>query len=258
MSRILIQCTWDEVGHLTHKQKEDLYAAIPPYQRDARTRGIPQLGSGAIYPIGEDEITVEPFEIPVHYTRVFALDVGWNRTACLWGAIDTENDVIYLYAEYYRGQAEPAVHANAIQSRGRWIPGVIDPAARGRSQNDGTQLIEAYKQLGLLLTPADNGVESGIFTVWQRLSTGRLKVFSTLRNFLAEFRIYRRDKNGKVVKENDHLIDCVRYLTVTGATLASQSPREEWGKLVTRSKHTYDYTPMADAWVVTGTGGARS
>jgi hypothetical protein len=67
---------------------------------------------------------------------------GWNRTAAIWGARNPENGIIYLIDEHYRGQAEPVVHASAIKLRGTWIPGVIDPASRGRQQADGEQLIE--------------------------------------------------------------------------------------------------------------------
>jgi hypothetical protein len=110
--------------------------------------------------------------------------------------------------------------------RGVWIPGVIDPAARGRSQVDGTRLIEQYSELGLLLAPAENAVEAGLYAVWERLSDGRLFVFSSLQNWLSEFRIYRRDEKGKIVKQNDHLMDATRYLVMSGAQVACREPRE--------------------------------
>jgi hypothetical protein len=53
------------------------------------------------------------------------------------------------------------VHAEAIRARGAWIPGVID-AARGRGQKDGDQLLRIYRELGLDLEPASNGVEAGL------------------------------------------------------------------------------------------------
>lgn len=229
MSRICIQATWEDAPHLTAEQKERLYASIPAYQRDARTKGIPQLGSGAIYPIPESEIIIDPFDlkmIPKFWPRCYALDVGWNRTAAIWGAWDQEADIVYLYSEYYRGQAEPAVHAQAIRARGSWIPGVIDPAARGRSQDDGKALAEQYIDLGLSLAFADNTVEAGIYEVWSRLSSGRLKVFSTLQNWRAEYRLYRRDEKGKIVKSNDHLMDASRYLIMTGLQVAEREPVE--------------------------------
>lgn len=225
MTRLCVQATWDDVPHLSEQQKEEQWASIPPHQRDARAKGIPQLGVGVIYPVSEAEILIEPFEIPEYWKRCYGLDVGWNCTAAIWGALDPEDDVLYLYSEYYRGQAEPAIHAAGIRTRGLWIPGAIDPAARGRSQVDGTQILQQYREFGLNLTEADNAVEAGIYAVWERLSDKRLRVFKTLHNWLGEYRIYRRDDRGKPVKENDHLMDATRYLVMTGVHLAEIEPR---------------------------------
>lgn len=220
--------TWDDVPHLSEEQKTTLIAAIPPHLRDARTKGVPQLGAGAIYPVPESEIVCEPFQIPDWYRQAYGLDVGWNRTAVVWGALDPEGDVLYLTAEHYRGRAEPFEHAQAIVAKGDWIPGVIDPASKGRAQADGAQLLETYRQLLPLLQQADNSVEAGLYDVWVRLSTGRLKVFKTLQNFLSEYRIYRRDEKGHIVKENDHLCDALRYLCRSGLALAVQRPPKLW------------------------------
>lgn len=102
--------------------------------------------------------------------------------------------------------------------------GTIDPASRGRGQKDGEQLLQSYIDLGLMLTPAENGVEAGLFKVWERLSTGRLKVFRTLQNWMAEYRLYRRNEKGAVVKSADHLMDATRYLIVSGLQLGLVAP----------------------------------
>ena len=221
-SRFLVMATWDDVPHLSPAAKKELWDAIPPYQRDARAKGVPQLGSGAIYPVPESDISCEPFEIPKHWPRVYALDVGWNRTAALWLAIDRQTQTVYAYSEHYRSHAEPSIHAEAIRARGDWIQGVVDPAARGRSQKDGEQLIRNYRDLGLVLLEAQNSVESGIYDVWQRMSGGRFKVFKTLQNWFSEYRLYRRDEKGRIVKERDHLMDCTRYGIVSGLNVATR------------------------------------
>lgn len=223
-SRAVIMAGWDDVPHLSEKVKAELLSAIPPFQRDARSKGIPQLGAGAIYPVPESEILVDDFAIPDHWPRAYGMDVGWNRTAAPWGAWNRETDTVYLYAEYYRGQAEPSIHTEAIKAKGAWIPGVIDPASRGRSQDDGVKLLDSYKNLGLDLDIAFNGVESGIYEVWQRLSTGRLKVFKSLSNWRQEYRLYRRDDKGKIVKSNDHIMDATRYLIMSGLERAKTKP----------------------------------
>jgi hypothetical protein len=228
MSKWAIQIDWDDVPHLSANDKAELIASIPPHQRDARSKGIPALGSGVIYPVVEDSWICEPFEIPRHWPRAFALDVGWNRTAALWGAWDRDTDTIYLYNEYYVSEAPPQVHSEAIRSRGAWIPGVIDPASRGRSQVDGRALIDEYKSMGLDLQPANNEVEAGIFAVYRRLQSSRLKAFSTLQNLRSERRLYRRDEKGRIVKERDHLMDTERYLVMSGMGRAMTEPYDRY------------------------------
>jgi phage terminase large subunit-like protein len=207
-----VMATWDDAPHLSDEAKKELWGSIPPYQRDARSKGIPQLGSGAIYPVPESDFLVDPFTIPAHWPQGYGMDVGWNYTAAVWGAHDRKTDCLYLTHGYKRSQAEPSIHVHAIKSPGDWIPGFIDPASRGRSQKDGSQLLTDYMALGLKLSLADNGVESGLYAVWNRLSTGRLRVFRTMSGWLEEFRLYRRDDKGRVVKENDHYMDATRYL----------------------------------------------
>lgn len=219
----IISATWDDAPHLSEQDKKSLWESLPPYQRDARSKGIPQLGSGAVYPVHFDDVLIDDFPIPEHFKRVFGLDVGWNNTAAVWLAWDADADIVYLTHEYKRGQAEPDVHATAIKARG--VPvGVIDPASRGRSQKDGEQLLNLFqKALGpdYRLDCADNTVEAGIFDVYQRLTTGRFRIFKSCVGTIAEARIYRRDDKGKIVKSDDHLMDAKRYAVRSGLKIAT-------------------------------------
>lgn len=210
--RWIVNATWEHAPHLDKAAKDSLYASYPPHLRDAKTRGIPQLGSGAIYPIPEADISVPPFVIPKSWPRGYGMDVGWKYTAAVWGALDRETDTLYLTHAYKRGQLEPSAHASFIKAPGDWMPGFIDPASGASGQRDGKQLFSDYRSLGLNIEFADNGVESGLYSVWDRLATGRLKVFSTLTKWFQEYRVYRRDDRGRVVKEDDHLMDATRYL----------------------------------------------
>lgn len=217
----MVMAGWDDVPHLDAQAKARMLGESEVHLREARSKGVPSIGSGAIYPVPEDQITVEDFAIPAHWPKAYGLDVGWNCTAAPFGALDRESDILYLYSLHYQGQAEPSTHVAGIQGRGKWMRGVIDPAARGRSQKDGEKLIEIYTDLGLNIIPADNSVESGLFAVHQRLATGRLKVFKSLTEWFSEYRIYRRDEKGHIVKKKDHAMDATRYLVVSGIDVAS-------------------------------------
>jgi len=245
--KFTVSAGWDHVPHLSEDDKAHMLANIQPFQRKARSEGIPTLGAGAIYPVPEEAILCEPFAIPDYFPQCYALDVGWNRTAALWAAIDQNTDVVYLYSEHYVGESEPPIHAAAIRARGTWIPGVIDPAARGRGQKDGSRLVSDYRALGLeTLAVADNALEAGIYLVWTRMATGRLKVFHTLANWLAEFRFYQRDEKGKVKDgQADHLMDCTRYIELSGLQRAVVRPANLWhtgrGQL---NSFESDYDPL--------------
>lgn len=224
-SKYVVHMGWADSPHLDPEAQERLLASTQPYLRRARKYGEPALGAGAIYPIPLEDILVDPFKIPDHWPRAYALDVGWVRTAVLWGAINQDTSTVYFYTEHYRGEAEPSVHAAAIRARGDWIPGVIDPAARGRAQRDGQILMQNYIDLGLNLQPAENAVSAGIDECWEMLSQGRIKVMRTCQHFQAEYRVYRRDEKGKIVKKNDHLMDDMRMFVLSGMGAAIVQPR---------------------------------
>lgn len=223
-------CTWDDVPHLTEEEKAQTLASTPPQLRDARSKGVPTVGSGMIYPVDMKNILVDDFKIPNHWQKLYGLDVGWNNTAAIFGAWNREEDIIYLYSEHKKGGEEGEnmvlIHTNAIQARGKWIKGVIDPASRGRTQTDGENLYMMYRKAGLKISPATNAVEAGIYTVYERLSTGRLKIFRSCTMIQREFALYIRDEKGKIRKADDHLLDALRYMIMAPSHLWSY-PQED-------------------------------
>jgi phage terminase large subunit-like protein len=221
-AKYMTTASWDDAPHLTADSKREMLQAIPPNQRDARSKGLPTIGSGLIYPTDETTF-IKNFEIPKHWSKVYGMDVGWNVTAAVFAALDRDTDTIYIYDEYYGQTSEPAVHSDAIKRRGGgWMKGVIDTAARGRSQIDGANLWDIYsKQFGLKIYPANKAVEAGIYEVWTRISSGRLKIFRSCSNLERELKMYHRDEKGKINKSDDHLLDSLRYLSMSGIPLAS-------------------------------------
>jgi hypothetical protein len=224
MSRALVAATWSDAPHLSEQAKAELIASYLPHEIEARSLGIPSLGQGAVYPLAQGDYTCDAFPIPAHFPRAYGLDVGWNWTACVWWCWDRDNDQDYIYREYLREQVPPDVHVSAIKSAGDWIPGAIDPAAKQRSQVDGRNLFSEYAQLGLKLALAENAVEAGVLHVYQRLGSGRLKIFRTCTKLLEDLRFYHRDERGAIVKDRDHLPDALRYVAMTGPKIAKIKP----------------------------------
>lgn len=223
-SKGYVHCSLDEVAHMTPEERRAKEAATPPWEREARINGLPSIGSGKIYPVEERTFLVDPFRIPDHWERAFGFDGGYHHTAAVWGAYDKDNDTWYLYGEYKPGEGPVALHATAIKLRGEWIPGVGDAAAI--SQTDGSKMLDLYRALGVDLTLADKEVGKGLAMVLDLLLTGKLKVFSNLKQWLDEFRLYRFDEKHRVVKVKDHLMDATRYLIMSGLKVATTPQRK--------------------------------
>lgn len=224
----LYQCGWNDTPHLTDEMKTAMLSKMSPHLRDARTKGIPSVGSGQIFPISRDRYEVSPFPIPRHWPKAYGLDVGWNRTAGTFIAWDPDNDIIYVYQEHYQGKVEPSDHVKGITAHaGDWMWGAIDPAAAGSNQRDGRSLMNEYLELGLLLVKADNSVETGIARLWNRFVSGKLKIFSNCTNLLRELGLYKRNDKGRIVKANDHAVDALRYAVMTGETILQVRPDED-------------------------------
>jgi hypothetical protein len=73
-------------------------------------------------------------------------------------------------------------------------------------------LIQAYRKLGLKLQGIDNPLEAGVMNLEQRFLSGRLKVFGSLTEYLAERWLYRRDDRDQIVHEHNNLQDAARCL----------------------------------------------
>lgn len=224
--KYITQAGWKDVPHLDEREKQTLMASTPAYQIKARTEGEPSLGKGAIYPFPEDQIAIDLFEIPKFWPRAYGLDVGWERTACVWGAMDPSTLTVVLYDEYYEQGGPhnaPRNHSAAIRARGAWIPGVVDPASAYHQ-------LQPFDSLGLDLSHADNNVESGILATFELLATGRLKVFRSCTNWFNEFRKYQRIESypNKPLKRDDHLMDATRYLVISGRERMKTEPAPVW------------------------------
>jgi hypothetical protein len=171
------------------------------------------------------------------------MEMDWGATAALWAAWDRSIDCLYVYTEHCRDMAEPTINVAAIKARGDWVPGATNPMSRGRRKEDGDRLIEEYRALGLWLTPTRHTQEGGIKAVEERFSTSRIKIFRTCENLQAEYRLYRRDEDGKIVREFDRLLDCLQYIVSMYRGIARTQPVDDRARFaaLTRGDPTVGY-----------------
>lgn len=215
--RKLVQMTIEDALHYTEEERARIIASYPAHEREARTKGIPTLGSGRVFPIVEESIKCDAFKIPDHWFVINGIDFGWDHpTAGAQIAIDRDTDTVYVTACYKRSQSTPAIHAIALKEWGAY-PWSWPHDGLQHDKGSGDELASLYKKAGLNMlhgkaefVSGGNGVEAGIADMLDRMQTGRFKVFSHLNEWFDEFRIYHR-KDGKIVKENDDAISATRY-----------------------------------------------
>ncbi len=213
----------DVVGYLyTQEQADEILQGFPEHEREARAQGIPQLGSGRIFPVPEGDITIAPFEIPAHYAEIGGMDFGWQHPfAGVKLAIDRDADVIYLTHCYRKKEATPLIHSSTLKGWGKKLKWAWPMDGWDTSGKHGTKPGKAYKDAyaehGLNMLPqhaqgvdGSTGVEAGLMRILERMQTDRWKVFSTCVEWFEEFRLYHR-KDGSIVKEFDDLMDASRY-----------------------------------------------
>ena len=212
-SRYLVTANWNDVPHLTQKMKDELLESTPKHMRDARSKGIPTMGSGLIFPVDESAIECAPFAIPSHWAQINGLDFGWDHPMAAANlAWDRDADCVYVTKEYRKSETLNALNAVAVKAWGDWIPCAWPHDGLQHDKGSGEETAEQYRKHGLNMLPekatwpdGGNGVEAGIQDMLERMETGRWKVFSTCTMWLEERGMYHR-KDGKIVKLMD---DCI-------------------------------------------------
>jgi phage terminase large subunit-like protein len=247
-----INATWADAPHLTKPDgsmtdhAQQVFNAFPIHERDMRTRGIPFMGSGLIFPFTEEQIVVQPKEIPRHWPQIGGMDFGFDHP---FGAArlawDRDNDVIYVTADYSESRVIPAIHAAAVRPWGKWIPWAWPHDGLNTEKGTGEQLKKSYSEEGFNMLPwratnppqvgqkegeGGNSVEASIMDMYERFECNKLKVFSTCYKLLGELRAYHR-KDGKIVKSRDDVISATRY----GVMMVRHARTETFARPVRRS-----------------------
>ncbi len=215
----LTMMTIQDVDHYTQEEKDQIVNSYPEHEREARSKGIPILGEGRIYPVSESQVICTPFSIPDHWPRIKGMDIGVSDhpSACAFLAYDRDNDCIYLYNGWRAKQKTISEEAILINKLHKWVPVAWPHDALKHDKNTKETIRDLYadEEVNMLEKRATfedggNSVEMGIKSIFDRMVTNRFKVFSQMEIFLDEFRLYHR-KDGKVVKTRDDFLDATRY-----------------------------------------------
>src|SRR5262249_50079707 len=70
--------TLDDAAHYSAEDRARITAQYPEHERDTRTRGIPQMGSGRVFLVDEEKLLVDPLDCPSHWVSLGGVDFGWT------------------------------------------------------------------------------------------------------------------------------------------------------------------------------------
>lgn len=173
------------------------------------------LAEGLVYDFGEDNITDE---IPSDGEYFVSIDYGTLNpfSAGLWCV---RGNKAIRAAEYYYSGREKAVqrtdeeYADEVEKLigSRKVTKIIvDPSA--------ASFILVLIKRGHRVMKAENNVLDGIRRTAQYLKNGNIKIHRSCGASIAEFGLYRWDEKAtedRVIKENDHAMDEIRYFCNT-------------------------------------------
>jgi phage terminase large subunit len=202
--------------------------------------------TGLVYKEFQREIhVIEPCDIPESWKIYRSIDFGsTNPTACLWIAVDGDENW-YIYQEHYETGQTIDYHSGVINSRSKGV------CVATYGDPSGAQWISEFAQRGIYITPANKEVGTS-FNSWVRFGIEKVSeklkrtpghivekvrvqevggqpslfIFSSCTNTIKEFETYRwqeksvtqaQDLNEPDVPEkaNDHAMDALRYFAVS-------------------------------------------
>lgn len=175
------------------------------------------LAEGLVYPMFGDSCIVQ--DIPGTGDYYISIDYGTHNpfSAGLWCVTKTEAVRIGEY--YYCGREErkektPEEYYSEVKrlAGGRDIKClIVDPSADAF-------IATVKKHHEFKVRGAVNDVLPGIQTTAEMIASGKLKIHESCENAIREFGLYRWDEKAesdRVVKENDHAMDEIRYMVMT-------------------------------------------
>jgi hypothetical protein len=235
MSRAIITADINDAGHFTEQQKKEIIASYPEWEREARVKGLPSLGSGRIFPVAEEKILVDHRTFPEHFARIGACDFGFDHPfAAVELVHDRDQDIVYVTRTHRLSRASVIEHAAAIRAWGDLSWAWPRDGKRETLEGAGISLAEQYRDQGLNMLrdhaqfeAGSISVEAGLMAMLTRMQTGKLKVFRHLTDWIDEFRIYHRVE-GRVVKEFDDLLCATRYGLMMLRYAKTKSFSDKW------------------------------
>lgn len=184
---------------------------------------------GLVYP-SAIRCVVSTTEVPKHWKRVVAFDYGLSDdTVFLFGAIDEEHNLLYIYHEirtnnrniedlsklFFEGTKD-------IPIGGMLCPPIIDPKSGPKRDYDKKTLADHFLDYGIAFKPGHINVDARIYRLNTYFESGRIRIMDCCVGTIKELRKYKfkvsnSDSAGfdnKPEDKNNHGINALEWITM--------------------------------------------
>ena len=200
------------------------------------------------------------FEIPAHWKRLIGWDYGIrDATAIIFGAIDEENGVLYIFKEIYVnnmnyeeiGKKYKEVYNECVPEGTLYRPAVMDGRSINKRNDFNLKTIgDMFLDIGIYLEPAQMSLEARMLKVNTMMENGSLKICEdcvNLRRELINYKFPERTADGKTkpggdkpTDKNNHAINAMEFLVME----APDNLRELENKAYDEYGHEYSKSAM--------------
>lgn len=175
-----------------------------------------------------DSHVIAPIPLDRTWRRYRAIDYGLDGLACVWAAIDPDDNV-YIYRELQVENAPIYEAAQLIKDHTpegeRIYLTLAPPDLWGRSQETGKKKADIFREAGVTLVTSSNDREAGWLSIKDLLrlrgtpSRPKLYIFADCPKLIRNLPLLMRDEKKPddcMTEPHDitHLPDALRYLTV--------------------------------------------
>ena len=217
-----------EVKHISAERRAELSANLSDNERETRLEGIPQLGTGPVFPLELIPTLVKPFNpdaLPSWSRWCVGIDFGYDHPfAAVLIAWTPDLGDLWVIDSFRMERSSALYHTQRIHSMTRGLRIPISWPHDG-SQHDlgsGLPLAGQYKAFGANMMAGHavnhgtktNNVEPGVAEMRELMMTGKLTIAGHNAELLEELRMYHGDENYRIVKQRDDLICALRYAII--------------------------------------------
>ena len=251
----MVNAGWNDVDHLTEEAQRIMLAATPQHLVAAVTKGIPVLGSGAVFNVGDEEIVYHDVEVSPDWDHLCGFDIGFtgDPTAGILVAKEPSTGIYYIYDEYGSEDNNiytPSDHVpHLFRKRCNNIPVAFDSAANAKTGASGASVADMYRDMGINMLPESfknpralrqgnvsyKAILPGLVKMEEMMKAGQLKVHVRCRNWWREFRKYSYDEKGHPTDKDNHWIDASRY-AIMSIIQGYGKPASSTGRFRSRNK----------------------